>query len=490
MSGLLEAAVITQFTKLSRSRQPSHICLAPGRINLIGEHIDYNGYGVVPCAVGRFNVVAIGASSTVEYALSISLISDNTSQFNYNFTVVESIPKNNNHHHWTNYVLAAYLGLRDAGIVVPRGIQMVVGGNLPQACGLSSSSSLVVASAMALAALRLDGLPDLSLSTLANICMKAEWYVGTAGGGMDQAAILLSQDGFATNIEFYPTLNSHAVRLPAGTSFIVADSCTRSAKAETAPYHFNKRVFECRIATRILRQSISSPTDKPMMPDPLEDDFHKIQRDTITSFSQMIEQCRDIIPSGSIGREAIANLVGQTVIDRILDGPIGRAVWDCNDSFQLLDRALHVYGEAERVKAFVSTCDLLASSASGETGAENGSSDVDNDMATNLLADLMNQSHESTRLLYDCSCQDLDRLCSIMREVGCRAARLTGAGWGGCAVGLAPTESVPLILERIKSRYFVDVLGLNNPAATATIIEMDSLCFAFEPAAGATIRRL
>ena len=469
MSGLLEAAAITHFSQLSGNNQPSHVCVAPGRVNLIGEHVDYNGYGVVPCAVGRFNVVAIGVSPNVDYALSMSLLSDKTSQFKYNFTVVESISKDNSLHHWTNYVLAAYLGLQDAGIAIPRGIQIVVGGNLPQACGLSSSSSLVVASAMALSALRLNGLPaDLSLAMLASICMKAEWYVGTAGGGMDQAAILLSQGGFATNIEFHPTLHTHAVRLPSGISFIVADSRTRSAKAETAPYQFNKRVFECRIATRILRQSIN---DKPMMPDPLTDDFHNIQRDTLTSFSQMLEQCREVIPAGSIGREAIENLVGQTVIDRILDGPIGRAVWDCNESFQLLDRALHVYGEAERVKAFVS--------AAGDGG------DADSD-ADNRLADLMNQSHESTRLLYDCSCQDLDRLCSIMRDAGCRAARLTGAGWGGCAVGLAPSGSVPLILERVKSRYFVDVLGLDQAATT----ELDSLCFAFEPAAGATIRRL
>ena len=103
-------------------------------------------------------------------------------------------------------------------------------------------------------------------------------------------------------------------------------------------------------------------------------------------------------------------------------------------------------------------------------------------ISVDTLAELINQSHESTRVLYDCSCPDLDRLCSILRNSGCRAARLTGAGWGGCAVGLASSESTSLILERIKLRYFVNCLGLDPLLST----ELDSLCFAFEPAAGAT----
>ena len=482
MSGLelIEADVIGHFAQLSGNQPPSHICVAPGRVNLIGEHIDYNGYGVVPCAVGRFNVVAVGVSPNSEFAISISLLSEKDSHFKYNFTSIESFSKDNYQQHWTKYIRAAYLGLLDAGVKISRGIQMVVGGNLPQACGLSSSSSLVVAAAMALSILRVDDSQDFSLATLASICMKAEWYVGTAGGGMDQAAILLSQDGFATHIEFYPRLCTHAVRLPSGISFIVADSCTRSAKAETAPYQFNKRVFECRISTRILRQAIATPT----MPDPIHDDFHSIQRDSSSSYTQMIELCRRVIPAGTIGRDVIVNLVGQIVIDRILDGPIGRTVWDCNESFQLLDRALHVFGEAERVTAFVSTC--LSASISGDeavAGKENTTTTTTTTIDT--LAELMNQSHESNRVHYDCSCPDLDRLCSIMRNAGCRAARLTGAGWGGCAVGLASSESTPLILERIKSRYYVDFLGL-DPLS----MELDSLCFAFDPAAGATIRKL
>jgi galactokinase len=101
---------------------------------------------------------------------------------------------------------------------------------------------------------------------------------------------------------------------------------------------------------------------------------------------------------------------------------------------------------------------------------------------TLLLANLMNESHKSTSQLYDCSCEELDRLCSIMRNsAGCWALG-TGAGWEGVRWART-TESATQVLERIKSRYYVATRGIEQMA-----VELDSYCFAFEPAAGAVIK--
>ncbi len=92
----------------------------------------------------------------------------------------------------------------------------------------------------------------------------------------------------------------------------------------------------------------------------------------------------------------------------------------------------------------------------------------------------MNASMESNCHLYDCSCTELDTLCLVMLEAGCLGARLTGAGWGGCAVGIAPTDQTDAIINRIKTKYYRDVIGMD--------IVRDEDVFSFEPAAGATIR--
>ena len=260
-------SVSAKFKELT-GRAPAKVCIAPGRVNLIGEHIDYNGFGVLPCAVGRYTFLAIGLSGESEAkAIRISRASSPDTTFELSLDKVERVPSES--HHWSNYVLAAYLGLRESGVFLPRGIDIVVGGDLPQACGLSSSSSLVVAAAMSMSSLRLSR-QIISPEMLAEICMKAEWHVGTAGGGMDQAAIILSKSGFASHIEFNP-LRVSPVKLPSGISFVVANSMARSAKAETAHKYFNKRVFECKLGQRILRTAMNLP-----LVDPISDTFARL----------------------------------------------------------------------------------------------------------------------------------------------------------------------------------------------------------------------
>lgn len=118
-------------------------------------------------------------------------------------------------------------------------------GSVPKSAGLSSSSALVVCSALTtLYANKLE----LTKSELAEICAISERYVGTQGGGMDQAISCLAEVGSAKLIDFNP-LKVTNIELPEGSQFVITNSCVEMNKA--ASNHFNTRVAECRIASQV-----------------------------------------------------------------------------------------------------------------------------------------------------------------------------------------------------------------------------------------------
>eukprot|EP00923_Selenidium_pygospionis_P023800 GHVN01041435.1.p2 GENE.GHVN01041435.1~~GHVN01041435.1.p2 ORF type:complete len:231 (+),score=28.91 GHVN01041435.1:1332-2024(+) len=138
-------------------------------------------------------------------------------------------------------------------------MRMLIEGNVPQAAGVSSSSSMVVASFLAIARELFTRTDELTQSskwiqkwpsrrTVADICCNCERHVGTAGGGMDQSAICLSKPGQAQLISFSP-LCTKAISLPSNTVFVVTNSQIVAPKAESAHKMYNKRVFELRLAS-------------------------------------------------------------------------------------------------------------------------------------------------------------------------------------------------------------------------------------------------
>ena len=454
-------SVSRHFKKVS-GRDPVSMFIAPGRVNIIGEHIDYNGFGVLPCAVAKFTVVAIGVgersiSQEDVVVLSISRVGTDTGGFERVFDKIERVPKEE--HDWTNYVLGVYLSLIERSMRLPGDLQLVVGGNLPQACGLSSSSSLVVACALALSSMRY-GSEYIPRKVIADLCMRSEWLVGTAGGGMDQAAILCAEAGSALHIEFNP-LRTKIVKLSEECVLLVANSMALSAKAETGTSHqrYNKRVFECKVGLYILRRNLIKEGKDIEKADMLEDTFHDLMRDLghkydqtggEDGFDEMIAHCRSILQSNPYSREDISSLINDPKDLEVLTlkGRWGEDVWLKNESFCIQSRAIHCYSEAKRVIDFISAC---------------------NNGDVIRMANLMNDSNTSCDLLYDCSCPELRSLVRIMLEAGCLGARLTGAGWGGCAVGLANRNNVEKVVAHINTVYG------------------EEICFAFEPAAGARL---
>jgi len=224
---------------------------APGRVNLIGEHIDYCGLPVFPMAIGRSVRMTFQPRANREIR-----ITNRDPRFTPAvFTVSDSIspaPAGD----WSNYARAAAQALAQRFPDL-RGVDAVVDSDLPIAAGLSSSSALLVASALAI--LHANGVSVASLE-LMELLARGEHYVGTAGGGMDQAIILGAQVGCASRIDFHP-LRLTPTAVPTGWQFIVAQSLVHAEKSGAARQAYNERPRQCDEARRLVATRLGRRED-------------------------------------------------------------------------------------------------------------------------------------------------------------------------------------------------------------------------------------
>lgn len=230
-----------------------HVARAPGRVNLIGEHIDYCGLPVFPMAIGRSTRVAFEPRADRE----IRLTNRDPRFAPSTFALSETVPRAPAGD-WSNYARAACQAL------VPRfpdlrGVDALVESDLPIAAGLSSSSALVVASALAI--LHGNGV-SLAPLELMDLLARGERYVGTAGGGMDQAIILGARTGCASRIDFQP-LRLTPTAVPAGWRFIVAWSMVRAEKSGAALHAYNERPRQSEEARRLVAARLRGGGSRP-----------------------------------------------------------------------------------------------------------------------------------------------------------------------------------------------------------------------------------
>jgi galactokinase len=174
---------------------PTHVVRAPGRVNLIGEHTDYNGLPVFPMAIGRAVTLAMRARDDRHVRLA-----NVDARYAPRELDVEDRPRPFAQGDWGNYAKAAVAILRERRRIV-RGFDGVVSGDVPAAAGLSSSSALVVANALALVT---ANELDVARAELMQLTALGERFVGVQSGGMDQAICLGAEAGHASVIHFDP----------------------------------------------------------------------------------------------------------------------------------------------------------------------------------------------------------------------------------------------------------------------------------------------
>ncbi|XP_055354369.1 N-acetylgalactosamine kinase-like [Paramacrobiotus metropolitanus] len=406
---------------------PHFVVRAPGRVNLIGEHIDYHGYPVLPMAISQDIVMAVTVPHDAAQGLRLCNVqsdryrdfTSSLAEFNFNHM---SKPQ------WHHYVLCGLKGVQEQLPVGKqlRGMRIMVDGSVPPNAGLSSSSALVCCAA--LAAMKANGL-DIPADVLATICAKAEHYIGTEGGGMDQAISFLAQAGKAKLIEFDP-LRSSDVVLPEDVVFVVANSCVELNKAATN--HFNTRVAEGRIAVQILAHihNLDWRTIKKAS---------QLQKQLHLSLGPLLHLVDKTFKPEPYSRADVCASLG--ISEEELQTHCLSASTQNLQTFELLKRIRHVFSETDRVKVFKETCEI----GKGADGKHE---------CAKRLGVLMQDSHISCRDDYECSHPDLDDLVSVMQRSGAYGARLTGAGWGGCAVAIVPKQTAEAFLKKVEEDYF------------------------------------
>ncbi|XP_004567736.2 N-acetylgalactosamine kinase [Maylandia zebra] len=422
---------------------PLFYAFAPGRVNLIGEHIDYCGYSVLPMAIEQNILTAVSLNDSGK----IQLANANPKYKDFSVSCSEEIAIDRDDPQWYYYFLCGVKGIQEKfGLNNLAGMSCVVDGTIPPSSGLSSSSALVCCSGLVTMEANQK---SLSKVALAEICAKSERYIGTEGGGMDQSISFLAEAGTAKLIEFQP-LRATDVKLPDGAVFVISNCCVEMNKAASS--HYNIRVVECRIATKMLAQARGVDSSRLLK-------LAHVQMELKASLEEMLALVAEVLHPEPYSREEICKVLGIT--SEQFSTELLSANTQDTTQFKLHQRAKHVYGEAARVLQFKSVCDSEPTDA------------------TRLLGELMNQSHASCRDLYECSCPELDQLVDICLKSGAVGSRLTGAGWGGCAVSMVPSKKVESFLQAVREEYY-----LPDPRRAA--MEKQSL-FVSKPGGGAAI---
>lgn len=452
--------------------EPLFFVRVPGRVNLIGEHIDYCGYPVLPMALEQDILIAAAILDKPE--LHVRNINNKYTNFNTEIKSCEDIDiisDSNGKPYWYNYVLCGVKGaLEFLDNNITNGLQLCVDGIIPPASGLSSSSALVSAACLAL--LYAQNIP-LSKTEIASLCAKCERYIGTQGGGMDQAIAFLAEKYCAQYITWQP-LNALPVALPENAAFVVAHSLAEANKAATND--FNRRVIECRLAAKIIAAYAGAVTDKKIIT------LSQVQNKLDNTLEEMVNLVHKCLPKELYTKREICDIlsVNEEELEQLYLTPNTRHLTE----FKLKQRALHVYEEAKRVEDFRKHC--MSSVNSNGLNGVNGKNDAivyengdGNDNIINILGNLMSASHESLKELYECSHDNLDRLVNISKDMNVHS-RLTGAGWGGCIIALCSKENVNKYIDTLIENFYVKHCNIDKNKASSYV-------FATTPNHGAEI---
>ncbi len=216
---------------------------APGRINLIGEHIDYNGGHVFPVGLDYKNTVIVRPNGTQQINLAVSSLPDRVSADIGKLADYKRL-------NWGNYQLGVAYVLQQAGYPLI-GCDLYYHGTVPYGAGLSSSASIEVVTALALSALGGNDHPD--MKEIAVLCQKAEnEYVGMNCGIMDQFISANAKANHAMILDC-ATLNYEQVPLDLGDYTIVITNTNAPHKLTESQY--NQRRSECEQALEVINQN-------------------------------------------------------------------------------------------------------------------------------------------------------------------------------------------------------------------------------------------
>ena len=344
---------------------------APGRINLIGEHTDYNGGHVFPCAItfGTYGLVRKREDDLIRvYSLNFDQVGVVT------FAVSDDTYETS--HDWANYVKGVVTLLRQDGHLIG-GFDFLLAGNIPNGAGLSSSASLELVTAFMLNEVNGLGLDRLDLVRLGQRVENT--FIGVNSGIMDQFAIGMGQAGKAMLLDCDTLEYSYAPLELAGYDIVIMNT---NKRRELADSKYNERRRECDTALGLIQPK------------------------------------RDV--------DALGQLSMATFEQVAVDLPE-----------TLYKRARHAVSENERTK------DAYVALQEGRL---------------ETFGQLMNASHASLRDDYEVTGRELDTLVAAAQQCdGVIGARMTGAGFGGCAIAIVDEASTEDVIRTVSNLYEAEI---------------------------------
>ena len=366
--------LITQYKKIMQRQDDPRVFFSPGRVNLIGEHIDYNGGLVFPAAIDLGTYGLIGKRTDQKIRLYSKKYKKNGV---LTFNLLELAFDRS--HGWANYVKGILHEMIKRGSTIDHGFDFFIYGDLPTASGLSSSASLEV-----LAAYSFNQLYDLkrTRTELALLSQDVEnGYMGMHCGIMDQLIIALGIKDKALLMQT-DTLDVEPVDAAfKGYQWIIMNT---NYQRKTTDSKYNQRVKECQKGLAIIKQ-----------------------------------------------KKAVTHLCALNPDDLTWIKPLIK-------NELIYQRVRHVITEQARTLASKKAL-------------------IDHDALA--FGRLLNQSHDSLKDDYDVTGIYLDTLVDAARSNGAIGARVTGAGFGGCAIALVPTKALKSFKTDV-SRVYKTVTGL------------------------------
>jgi galactokinase len=365
---------------------------APGRVNLIGEHTDYNDGFVMPIAIQyTANILAAPRDDREVHLYSL----DFSAQTQFSLDQIEFDTKQL----WSNYQRGVLDQFQKRGACLC-GANILVQGNVPIGSGLSSSAAIEMATAVAVQSLnRLD----LPMVELIKISQRAEnQFVGMNCGIMDQFISGMGKTGMALLLDCR-SLNFEMIPFPSETYSVMI--LNTRVKRELTGTEYNERRSQCEEGVRILKEKLPQ--------------IRALRDVSVSDF----ERYKSLLPG------------------------------------LVKNRCHHVIYENERTQLFANAL---------------------KQKDTNLMGRTLLESHESLRDLYEVSCEELDLMVDLAMSVpGVIGSRMTGAGFGGCAIAMVKKGVESQVEEKIRDTYpsktgIEPEIYISQPSEGATLLPPDS----------------
>lgn len=366
------------------NHEAARVFFSPGRINLIGEHTDYNGGHVFPCAItyGTYGIARKRQDNVIRlYSLNFpekGMIEFSLSHLDYD-----------KDHGWANYPKGMIRYIQETGSTLSNGLDIMIYGNIPNGAGLSSSASLEMLIGVMVNELFDFGIDRLLLVQLGK---KVEnGFIGVNSGIMDQFAVGMGKIGCGILLDCNTLGYKYAPLDLSGYRVIIMNT---NKRRELADSKYNERRSECETALSQLQTKLGIESLGDLSEAEFEETKHLIQNDV------------------------------------------------------LVKRAKHAVYENRR------TLKALEALQAGEM---------------EVFGKLMNDSHHSLRDDYEVTGIELDTLAeAAWEQKGVLGARMTGAGFGGCAIAIVENDQIDSFITTVGKKY-LDTIGYEATFYVASI---------------------